>query len=165
MAWGEHLKKFFSDSIVQPNQKHWKTFVCPVYVLESNLQSGHIQNKWKKRSRVGIYLGRYLQHSQSVALMLEKNTGLVSPQFHLSFDPSFYTVKQDKLDSKCELKAGFVTQREPNALSNPSKGVGKNGKRAPPEEHTDQTPPNLSPTQPGEDFIPDAVPKSLLKRR
>ena len=101
-------QKVFSDSIVQPNQKHWKTFVCPVYVLESNLQSGHIQNKWKKRSRVGIYLGRYLQHSQSVALMLEKNTGLVSPQFHLSFDPSFYTVKQDKLDSKWQLKAGLV---------------------------------------------------------
>jgi hypothetical protein len=48
-----------------------------------------------------------------VALALDRQTALVSPQFHVTFDPSFHTCKQDKFDSKWQLKAGFVAQREP----------------------------------------------------
>jgi hypothetical protein len=53
------------------------------------------------------------QHSQSVALILDRQSGLVSPQFHVKFDPSFHTVKQDKFDSIWQTKAGLVSQREP----------------------------------------------------
>jgi hypothetical protein len=106
-------QQLFSNTMAQPNPKHWKPFGCPVYVLENSLQSGRgIFHKWKQRSRVGIYLGRSPQHSRSVTLVLDRATALVSPQFHITFGPSFHTCKQDALDSTWQLKAGFIAQRE-----------------------------------------------------
>jgi hypothetical protein len=103
----------FADTNVNPNAKHWKPFGCPVYVLDSALQQGKIHHKWKQRSRVGIYIGRSPQHARNVALVLNIQTGLVSPQFHVKFDPSFHTVKQSpEMDSLWQIKAGFVAQRE-----------------------------------------------------
>ena len=67
-----------------------------------------------------------------MALVLDRNTGLVSPQFHLSCDPSFYTVKQDKLYSVCQMKARFITQRE---SSKPAKDKPKRNKVANTGEH------------------------------
>jgi hypothetical protein len=102
--------------MVQTNLKHWKPFGCPVDVLHSRLQgSGGIFHKWKHRSKAGIYLGRSPQHARSVALVLSRETALVSPQFHINSDPSFHTVEQDNFHSKWQLKAGFVAQREPTA--------------------------------------------------
>jgi hypothetical protein len=46
-------------------------------------------------------------------LVLDRQTALVSPQFHVTFDPSFHTCKQDEFDSKWQLKAGFVALKEP----------------------------------------------------
>ena len=103
-----------------------------MYVLENSLQAGHIHHKCTQRSKVGIYLGRSPQHARSVALVIDRNTGLVSPQFHLSFDPSFNTVKQDKLESMWKMKARFVTQREP---SKPAKEKSKRNKVADTSEH------------------------------
>jgi len=43
---------------VQMNIKHWHPFACPAYVLDIKLQDEkRIYNKWKSRSRVGMYLG------------------------------------------------------------------------------------------------------------
>ena len=39
-------------------------------------------------------------------------TGLVSPQFHVAFDPSFRTAKEDLFDSHWQLKAGFLTKEQ-----------------------------------------------------
>ncbi len=47
-----------------------------------------------------------------MALVLDRRTALVSPQFHVHFDPGIKTVKQDGLDSLWQLKAGFVSQKE-----------------------------------------------------
>ncbi len=117
-------QQIFANTKAMPNPKHWKPFGCPVYVLDSRLQgSGGIFHKWKERSKVGIYLGRSPQHARSVALVLSRETALVSPQFHVGFDPSFHTVKQGDFDSRWQTKAGFVAQREPT-----------NKKRAAPNE-------------------------------
>jgi hypothetical protein len=102
----------FSRTTVYTNPKHWHHFGCPVYVLNAGLQSaGGIQNKWTDRSRVGVYLGRSPEHARSVALFLSLQTGHVSPQFHVSFDPSFQTVKKSfagqSLTSKWQYKTGF----------------------------------------------------------
>ena len=35
-----------SDSDVNVNQKHYHTFGCPAYVLNSNLQQGQPFSKW-----------------------------------------------------------------------------------------------------------------------
>ena len=40
---------------------------------------------------MGIYLGRYPSHAGNVALVLNPNTGLVSPQYHVVFDDDFTT--------------------------------------------------------------------------
>ena len=111
-----------SGSEVIPNSKHWKPFGCPVYVLANSLQSGSsIHHKWKERARVGIYLGRSPHHPRNVALVLNRDNGLCSPQFHVAFDPSFHTVKQDQFDCKWLVKANlFQTKKETKAKTTPT---------------------------------------------
>ena len=84
--------------MVNINKKHWKPFSCPVYVLDESLQTGKPFNKWKQHARVGIYLGQSPIDNQNVALVLNRNTGHVSPQFHVKFDSSFHSIQQDQLD-------------------------------------------------------------------
>ena len=86
--------ELFTKTAVMPELKHWRPFGCPVYVLDTALQNNGIKHKWEERSRIGIYLGRSPFHARSVALVLNINTGRVSPQFHVQFDPSFQTVKE-----------------------------------------------------------------------
>jgi len=71
--------------------KDFHPFGCPVFVLKASLQDGHRIPKWKPRSRMAIYLGNSLDHATTVPLVLNPNTGLVSPQYHLVFDDHFST--------------------------------------------------------------------------
>ena len=106
---GHSPLKIFSNTEVQPNTKHWIPFVCPVYVLDAALQSGRaIHNKWEYCSKVVIYLGRTPNNRLNMALVLYCTTGLVSPQFHATFDPRFYTVKQDKFDTHWKTKSTLI---------------------------------------------------------
>jgi len=76
-----------------PDMKMEHTFGCPVYILDSKLQSSSIgPPKWDPRTRLGIYVGRSPYHAGSVALVLNPRTGHVSPQYHLVFDDDFSTV-------------------------------------------------------------------------
>lgn len=92
---------------VDINPKHYAPFGCPVYVLDSALQSNQPHHKWKERARVGIYLGKSQTHARNVALVLDRNTGHVSPQFHVKFDPYFNTVREDEDDSQWQAKTGL----------------------------------------------------------
>ena len=94
--------------MVNINKKHWKPFGCPVYILDESLQTGKPFNKWKQRARVGIYLGQSPIHNRNVALVLNRNTGHLSPQFHVQFDSSFQTVHQDQLDCTWQQSTFFV---------------------------------------------------------
>jgi hypothetical protein len=76
----------FSKTRVNMNIKHFHPFGCPVYVLTSTLQTSSPFHKWKERSKIGIYLGPSPLHGKNVALVLDRTTGLVSPQFHVLFD-------------------------------------------------------------------------------
>ena len=106
---GRSPLQIFSNTSVQLNEKHWVPFGCPVYVLNRALQTGKgIQNKWEYRSKVGIYLGRSPNHGRNVALVLDRTTGLCSPQFHVTFDRKFQTVKLDKFDTLWQKKAGLI---------------------------------------------------------
>ncbi|MGL5500991.1 MAG: hypothetical protein ACRDCK_07565, partial [Plesiomonas shigelloides] len=105
----------FSRANVDVNVKHWIPFGSPVYVLEAKLQgSVAIFNKWQSRARLGIYLGRSPMHARSVALVLSLETGLVSPQYHVVFDPSFKTVHPEQSNQVpkclCQQKCGFKGQ-------------------------------------------------------
>ena len=50
--------KFYNINNIKPNAHEYHTFGCPVYVLNSKLQSGYLgPPKWEPRSWVGVYFG------------------------------------------------------------------------------------------------------------
>lgn len=109
---GRSATQLFTNSPVDIQPKHFKPFGCPVAVLHEDLQTGQIFNKWKERSRVGVYLGPSPLHGRNVALVLNMETGHVSPQFHVSFDTSFHIVQQEKWTSQWQEKAGFTAKKD-----------------------------------------------------
>jgi hypothetical protein len=61
-----------------------------------------------------VYLGRLPQHGRNVALVMDRDTALVSPQFHVVFYATFDTMKTIKTRLSWQLRAGFVTtQKKP----------------------------------------------------
>jgi hypothetical protein len=70
-------------------------FGCPVYVLDPCLQDSKKIPKWSVCSRRGIYLGVSKLHSYTVHLILNPETGAISPQYHCVFDDTFSTVWAD----------------------------------------------------------------------
>ena len=79
--------KFYNIKNIKPNAHEYHTFGCPVYVLNSEIQSGSIGTpKWEPHSRVGVYLSHSPMHAGYVSLKLNPVTGHVSPQYHIVYD-------------------------------------------------------------------------------
>ena len=93
---------------VSVNAKHYNTFACPVYVSHTNMQQGKPHGKWSERARVGVYLGQSPDHNKNVALVLDRDSGYGSPQFHIKFDNQFDSVTEDKYDSEWKVKTGLI---------------------------------------------------------
>jgi len=72
-----------------PKLRHQHHFGCPVYVLSKDMQDGKKARKWEDRTRIGINLGYSPRHAHSVSLILNIETGSVSPQFHCMYDDLF----------------------------------------------------------------------------
>lgn len=90
----------FANSTEKPYLSDFHTFGCPTYNLDPKLQEGNSQgNKWAERSRIGIYLGPSREHSSNMHLILNPDTGLVSPQFHIKHDDRFGTVNYPVMKS------------------------------------------------------------------
>ena len=68
----------------------------------------HIHHKWKHQAELGIYLGPSPVHNRNVALILNPASGLVSPQFHVRFDPELTTAPDIKSKSCWKYSAGFI---------------------------------------------------------
>lgn len=82
--------RYHSTSEVLENCHVWG---CPVFVLEPKLRKTGVKiPKWAPRSKQGVYLGFSKHHSTLIALVLNKSTGSISPQFHCVFDDAFTTV-------------------------------------------------------------------------
>jgi hypothetical protein len=90
---GKIANQMFANTETPTMVRHFHPFGCPAYVLNDNLAAGKSIPKWHKKARLGVYLGRSPNHAQSIALILNLSTGLVSPQFHIKFDDLFETVK------------------------------------------------------------------------
>jgi hypothetical protein len=107
----------FTRSNIAVNPKHYHTFGCPMYMLDTDLQSGKRINKWSDRSNVGIHLGRSSQHARTVHLVLSLTTGLLSPQFHLKVDDKFETLRtvygNHPPKSLWQEKCHFVAKQSP----------------------------------------------------
>ena len=84
------MSRFCATSSVPTiqNQHH---FGCPTYVLKKELQDQKKIRKWSDRTRVGINLGYSSRHALNVSLILNLQTGLVSPQYHCQYDDLFET--------------------------------------------------------------------------
>jgi hypothetical protein len=67
-------------------------FGCPVYVLDASLQDGKKIPKLNPRARLGLFLGFSDLHSSQTPLVMNMETGKISPQFHVIFDDTFQTV-------------------------------------------------------------------------
>ena len=97
-------KEFWSSARSDHNDlRRAHPFGCPVYVLDPHLQDGKSIPKWSSRSRQGMFVGFSSEHSSLVPLVLNLDTGYISPQYHVIFDDSFHTVPSahssvDKID-------------------------------------------------------------------
>ena len=69
--------------------KHFHPFGCPVYVLSECMQASAKGPKWEEWAWVGIYIGNSPLHACSITLILNIETGLTSPQFHINWNSSF----------------------------------------------------------------------------
>jgi len=109
---------WFAGTSIVPNLDHFHPFGCPAYVLEA-LQSQGVFPKWEERAQVGIYLCHSPCHASNVSLVLNTQTRLVSPQFHLVHDDNFDTVTKDAhFTSLCQQKAHLHLTQQQAAKSN-----------------------------------------------
>ena len=67
--------------------------------------------KQKQQFMVIIYLGKSLQHSHNVTLVLNPMKGLFSPKFHVNYYPSLRTVPKIPTEYQWHIKAGLVTKK------------------------------------------------------
>jgi hypothetical protein len=123
---------------------------CPVYVLHNGLQgSGSRPNKWVRRSRCAVYLGKSPIHARSVALVLSLLTGYVSAQFHLKHDDFFETVK--------DLNALPQSKWQELACFSPEDMQGKAIEKSPGAESKFQWEPDHTPMDAG--FAEEGLPE------
>ena len=74
---------------------NFRVFGCPVYVLDSDLQSqNHTSGgKWSNQCYQGVYIGHSKHHASNVVLVYNPITKLVLPQYHIVFDEDFTLIK------------------------------------------------------------------------
>lgn len=73
-------------------------FGCPAYVLDKRLSDGNKIPKWTPRSRRSIFMGLSPRHASSVPLVLNFDTGAITPQFHVVLDNWFATIATEVHD-------------------------------------------------------------------
>ncbi len=73
-------------------------FACPVYVLHAALQDEHNIPKWVPQACLGIFLRFSTLHSSQVPIVMNVDTGKISPQFHVIFDDKFETAVSMNLE-------------------------------------------------------------------
>ncbi|KAL7483005.1 LOW QUALITY PROTEIN: hypothetical protein ACHAW6_008651 [Cyclotella cf. meneghiniana] len=91
--------KKFSGVKAGFNMKHNHTFGGPVCTLNNVLAAGGKIPKWSPQSRLGINLGPSPCHACNVNLVLNLDTGLVSPQFHCWDDDFFKAISNNKTET------------------------------------------------------------------
>ena len=104
----------FADTSVFQRMSAFQPFGCPVYILDNNLQAGMKISKWQTWAHVGLYLGHSPMHANTVALVLNLTTGLVSPQFHIKYDDFFETVNKSEFNLPIEWKTKCHFVKVPN---------------------------------------------------
>jgi len=83
------LEQFTGHSLLDDvDLTDFHTFGSPCYVLDA---AQHVP-KWDPRSSLQIFVGFSALHARNVAMVLSPFSGLVSPQYHVTFDDHFQTL-------------------------------------------------------------------------
>jgi hypothetical protein len=84
----------------------------PNLCLKKELKDRKKVGKWSDRTRVGVNLGYSSKHTLNVSLILNQQTGLVSPQYHCIYDDLFETTTGTQSrsipSSQWQYKAGLT---------------------------------------------------------
>jgi hypothetical protein len=107
---GQGQLDLFSQISSTLTPKYFHPFGCPVYVLTKPDEKG---SKWEKQSWIGINLGNSPTHAGSISLVLNIETGLVSPQFHVKFNDPFNTVLAQQLQIRWQQRTRFTKSDKP----------------------------------------------------
>ena len=73
-------------------------FGCPVYVLKKSIADGKKIPRWENRSVRGMYMGISEKHAGDVPLVLNTETGRITPQWNIIFDDWFSTITMKEED-------------------------------------------------------------------
>ncbi len=85
--------KIWSSCCAPTEEFNWShVFGCLVYVLDAALPDVHKIPKWAMWACLGIFLGFSILHLSQVPIVMNVDTGKISPQFHVIFDDKFETV-------------------------------------------------------------------------
>jgi hypothetical protein len=113
-----------------PSFQNQHRFGCPTYVLKKELQDKKKMRKWTDRTRVGINLGYSSRHAHNVLLILNLQTGLVSPQYQCSYDDLFETTTGTQARSipisQWQFKAGFTSEKPKTDIEEEAKDEWEN---------------------------------------
>ena len=88
------------------------------FLWKLDMQTIPIYHKQKQQFRVIIYLGKSLQHSHNVTLVLNPMTELFSPKFHVNYYPSLRTVPEIPTEYQWHIKAGLVSKKLTKQIRN-----------------------------------------------
>ena len=72
------------------------TYSCPVNALQNALQGGSMTPKWNPCCQLGVKLVPSPFNAYNVYLVLNPLTGLVSPQFHITYNDFFEIIQYDR---------------------------------------------------------------------
>ncbi len=91
---------FTGSTVPRHRLKDLHVWECPIYVVDPHLQAGHKLPRWEPRSRCGVFIGFSQLHSSEVPLILNLETGSITPQYHMVFDELFLTVSSVKRENE-----------------------------------------------------------------
>ena len=105
------IEIFCGTQVACQHLQRIRVWGCPAYVLSPTLQDGKKIPKWVSKARRGQFLGFSRNHSSTIGLLRNLQTGSISPQFHVVFDELFSTVNSVDEDDGTWVEL-FVSERE-----------------------------------------------------
>mgnify|MGYP000681102589 CR=1 FL=1 len=162
---------------------------CPAYVLDHRIADGKKIPRWSPRSSRHIFVGFSRKHASTVPLILNLDTGAITPQFNVVFDDWFATVgcsdadipqpmtpEWDRLFGDSTFQYPFDDEMEddaqhesspapsPEVIRRQDRVRAADAQRRPPEPLTVPTPPRhpAAPTAPSQVQEPSPAPPNRL---
>ena len=96
---GKSLNELFTGSPVSFKFRKNHSFFCLVYNLQYHLKATRRIPKWNMKARMGLYLRPSRRHTISVSIVINPETAIVPPQFHVQQDNFFEMVRSAEINT------------------------------------------------------------------